>query len=228
MPDMLQSFLEVLYNNAVAQGRWTMFLDGLIVTLQISFGAVVLGLAIGLAMAALRLSGSRSLVFVSKLYIGIIRGTPVVIQLLIVNALLFPSVRGAGLWVGIVAIGINSGAYVCEIVRAGILSVNKGQSEAGRSLGLGSKRTMAYVVIPQAIKNILPALANEFIVLIKETAIVGMVAVTDLTRAGQQIMSRTFNVTPLFISAFAYLIIVAILTFFLGKLEKWLRASDAR
>ena len=222
------TILEMLYNNAIAYGRWRMILDGLTITLQITAGAAVLGIIIGLTLTFFRMSGIKLLELFAKLYIGVIRGTPVITQLLILNATVFGAARGMGVWVGIIGFGINSGAYVCEIFRAGILSIDKGQTEAGRSLGLSSRQTMRFIVLPQAIKNILPTLANESIVLFKETAIIGIVGVADITRVSQQIMSRTFNVMPMFIAAAIYLVIVAVLTFFLSKLEKRLRASDVR
>ena len=224
----LDRFLEMVYVNAIAYGRGQMILDGLVVTLQISAGAAVLGVIIGLVLTFFRLSGIKPLELFAQLYISVIRGTPVVVQLLIINFTIFAGMRGVGVWVGIVAFGINSGAYVCEIIRAGILSVDKGQTEAGRSLGLSSQQTMRFIVFPQAVKNILPALANESIILIKETSIVGFIGVADITRVTQQIMTRTFNVTPMFVAAAFYLVIVSILTFFLSRLEKRLRESDVR
>ena len=226
--ELLNRFFEMVYVNAIALGRWQMFMDGLVVTLQITAGAAVMGVIIGLALTFFRMSGILPLELFAKIYIGVIRGTPVVLQLLIINATIFATARGMGVWVGIVAFGINSGAYVCEIVRAGIQSIDKGQTEAGRSLGLSSRQTMSFIVLPQAVKNILPALANESIILIKETSIVGFVAVADITRVSQQISSRTFNVIPMFVAAAFYLVLVSVLTFFLSKLEKKLRESDAR
>ena len=220
--------LEAVYVNAIAYGRWQMILDGLVITLQITAGAAVLGIIIGLLLTFMRLSGIKPLELFAKTYISVIRGTPVITQLLILNVTVFAGMRGVGVLVGIVGFGINSGAYVCEIIRAGILSVDKGQTEAGRSLGLSSRQTMSYIVLPQAIKNIIPTLASESIILFKETSIVGIIGVADLTRVSQQIMSRTFNVTPMLIAAAFYLVIVAIMTFFLSKLEKKLRESDVR
>ena len=205
-----------------------MYLRGLSVTIELSLGAVMLGIFIGLIIAFMSMSKVRILNSISKLYVDIIRGTPAVTQLLIVNFVIFASLRNVGLWVGIVALGINSGAYVSEIIRAGILSIDHGQTEAGRSLGLTSRQTMTHIVIPQAIKNIIPTLANEFIVLIKETAIVGYIGVEDLTKVGQVVISRTMSVVPLFATAVIYFLLIKILTIFLRKLEKKLRASDNR
>ena len=205
-----------------------MYLRGLSVTIELSLGAVMLGIFIGLIIAFMSMSKVRILNSISKLYVDIIRGTPAVTQLLIVNFVIFASLRNVGLWVGIVALGINSGAYVSEIIRAGILSIDHGQTEAGRSLGLTSRQTMMHIVIPQAIKNIIPTLANEFIVLIKETAIVGYIGVEDLTKVGQVVISRTMSVVPLFATAVIYFLLIKILTIFLRRLEKKLRASDNR
>lgn len=218
----------MLYQNLIAYDRWRMILDGLVITLQITAGAAVLGIIIGLILTFMRLSGIRVLELFAQVYISVIRGTPVITQLLILNFTIFAGMRGVGVLVGIVGFGINSGAYVCEIIRAGILSVDKGQSEAGRSLGLSSRQTMSYIVMPQAIKNIIPTLANESIILFKETSIVGIIGVADITRVSQQIMSRTFNVTPMFVAAIIYFVIVAVMTFFLSRLEKKLRESDVR
>jgi len=221
-------FLTKLYDNLIFGGRMWMLLRGLVTTLQISLGAVVLGVFIGLLMSFFKLSGVKPLRYAADVYIDVIRGTPAVTQLLIINFTVFAAVRGAGVWVGIVAMGINSGAYIAEIIRAGILSIDVGQTEAGRSLGFNRFETLRYIVMPQAIKNILPALANEFIVLIKETAIVGYIAVEDLTKVGQIIVSRTLNTIPLFATAILYFVIIKILTHFFRMLEKKLRASDAR
>ena len=221
-------FLTKLYNNLIYGGRMHMLLRGLVTTLQISLGAVALGVLIGLLISFFKMSGVKPLAFVANVYIDVIRGTPAVTQLLIINFTIFAAVRGAGVWVGIVAMGINSGAYVAEIIRAGVLSIDHGQTEAGRSLGFSRFETMRYIVMPQAIKNILPALANEFIVLIKETAVVGYIAVEDLTKMGQIIVSRTLNTIPLFATAILYFIIIKILTHLFRRLEKKLRASDAR
>ncbi len=224
----LNDFWNKFYSNILSSGRPEMLFDGLLVTLKISFGAIILGIIIGFIIAFMRLSEFKLLKFISGMYISIIRGTPAVTQLLIINATIFATARNSGIWVGIVAMGVNSGAYVAEIIRAGILSVDKGQMEAGRSLGFTKWQTMFYIIIPQAIKNILPAFANEFIVLIKETAIVGYVAVADLTKVGQQIMSKTISTIPLFVTAFMYFIVISTLTVFLGKLEKRLRKSEVK
>jgi len=210
----------------LSMGRWQMLLDGLLVTIQISFGAVMLGLLIGSIIAYFKLSRSKILNAISFIYLGIIRGTPSVTQLLLVNAIVFAGFRGNRIWVGVVALGINSGAYVAEIIRAGIMSIDKGQREAGLTLGFTRAQTMRYIIMPQAIKNIIPTFVNEFIVLIKETAIIGFVGVADLTRAAQHIQARTLEFTPILVSGVVYLTLISILTFLLSLLEKRLRASD--
>jgi len=212
----------------LSYGRAEMLLRGMWITIQISAGAILMGLVIGSFVCAMKLSRFRLLRVLASIYLGIIRGTPVVTQALIIAGTIFASYRGNRVWIAVVALGINSGAYVAEIIRAGILSIDKGQTEAGLSLGLNKAQTMIFVVMPQAIKNILPTMVNEFIVLIKETAIVGFIAVNDLTRIAQQIMSRTMTITPLLVAAVMYLTLIGILTFLMSLLEKKLRAGDKR
>ena len=164
--------------------------------------------------------------FICKIYLTVIRGTPVVIQLMISYYIIFASSRN-GVLIAIIAFGINSGAYVAEIVRAGIMSVDNGQMEAGRSLGFTFVQTMAYIIIPQAFKNVLPSLANEFIVLLKETSVAGYVAVRDLTKAGDIVRGTTYSAfMPLIGVALVYLILVVFFSWLVGKLERRLRASD--
>ena len=156
-----------------------------------------------------------------------IRGTPVVVQLLIIYFGIFASVNISKMIVAVIAFGINSGAYVAEIVRSGIMSIDKGQFEAGRSLGFNYVQTMVYIIIPQAFKNVLPALGNELIVLLKETSVSGYIAMEDLTKGGDIIRSRTYDaMMPLLAVALIYLIIVMLLEFAVGKLERRLRNSD--
>ncbi len=213
--------------------RWKLYLKGLGVTIEIAFFAAVLGLLIGTLVALMRLSVKRNgkKTLWSRLagaYIDVIRGTPSVLQLLIMWFIVMKSCKN-GTLVAVLSFGINSGAYVAEIVRAGILAVDKGQTEAGRSLGLTKAQTMIYIVIPQAIKNVLPPIGNEFIVLLKETAIVGYVSLTDLTRAANQITSRTLEAfMPLIRAAVIYFVIIKILTILLDILERRLRKSDNR
>ena len=207
-------------------GRLEMLLQGLLVTIQITAGALAMGIVIGAIISYCKLSKFKILKAVSFVYLGVIRGTPLVLQLLLVSALMFSGFRGNRVWIAIVGLGINSGAYVAELIRGGIQSVDPGQTEAGLSLGFNKAKTMIFIVMPQAIKNILPSFINEFIMLIKETAIVGFIGVADLTRVSQQIMSRTFEVMPLFVSAVMYLTLISSLTFLLGILEKRLRQSE--
>ncbi|MGN0376342.1 MAG: amino acid ABC transporter permease [Suilimivivens sp.] len=213
--------------------RWKLYIKGLGVTLEIAFFAAIIGLLIGTVVALMRLSTKRNgkktvWARIAGAYIDIIRGTPSVLQLLIMWFIIMKGCSN-GVLVAVLSFGINSGAYVSEIVRAGILAVDKGQTEAGRSLGLSKSQTMIYIVIPQAIKNVLPPIGNEFIVLLKETAIVGYVSLTDLTRAANQITSRTYEAfMPLIGAAVIYFTIIKILTILLDKLERRLRKSDNR
>lgn len=226
----------------IVEDRWKMFLDGLSKTVQITIFAALLGVTIGFLVAMVRSTHDLTLQkrkcksfgdvilkilnVICNLYITVIRGTPVVIQLLIMYNIIFASSRNAIL-IAILSFGINSGAYVAEIVRSGIMSIDKGQFEASRSLGFNYSGTMIHVILPQAIKNILPALGNEFIVLVKETSVAGYVAIMDLTKVGNTIISRTYDAFfPLISVAIFYLIVVLILSFFLKKLERRLRNSD--
>ena len=230
------------YRTFIEEDRWKMFLDGLKLTVQITIFAALLGIALGFLVAVIRSTHDltvakkkskkpadfilKGLNFICNLYITVIRGTPVVIQLLIMYNIIFASSRNS-VMVAVLSFGINSGAYVAEIVRSGIMSIDKGQVEASRSIGFNYSRTMIYVILPQALKNILPALGNEFIVLVKETSVAGYVAIMDLTKVGNTVINRTYDAfTPLISVAVFYLIIVLILSFFLKKLERRLRNSD--
>ncbi len=213
--------------------RWKLYFKGLGVTLEIALFAAILGMVIGTVVALMRLSQKRNgkktiWARIAGIYVDVIRGTPSVLQLLIMWFIVMKNSQN-GILVASLSFGINSGAYVSEIVRAGILAVDKGQTEAGRSLGLSKAQTMIYIVIPQAIKNVLPPIGNEFIVLLKETAIVGYVSLTDLTRAANQITSRTYEAfMPLIGAAVIYFTVIKILTILLDKLERRLRKSDNR
>ena len=213
--------------------RWKLYIKCLGVTLEIALFAAIIGLLIGTVVALMRLSTKRDgkktiWARIAGVYIDVIRGTPSVLQLLIMWFVIMKNCHN-GILVAVLSFGINSGAYVSEIVRAGILAVDKGQTEAGRSLGLSKAQTMLYIVIPQAIKNVLPPIGNEFIVLLKETAIVGYVSLTDLTRAANQITSRTYEAfMPLIGAAVIYFTIIKILTILLERLERRLRKSDNR
>ena len=211
----------------VTDNRWEWFLRGLGFTLLISLFAVLLGLVIGILMALMRLSKNKLLKFISGLYIDIIRGTPTMVQLLIIYFIIFAQINIEPWIVGTIAFGINSGAYMAEIVRGGILSVNPGQTEAGRSLGMTQSQTMMSIIMPQAMKNIIPALGNEFIVLIKETAVIGMISNIDLVGAAKKVQSLTYDyLIPLLSIAVIYYVVIKILTIILQIIEKRLRKSD--
>jgi His/Glu/Gln/Arg/opine family amino acid ABC transporter permease subunit len=204
-------------------------LDGIGVTIKISILAVLIGVAIGLIIAFCNLSKSKILRFFGKIYTDVIRGTPSVTQLMIIYFVVFATVEWEKWIIASIAFGVNSGAYVSEIIRAGILSIDKGQTEAGRSLGLSALQTMTYIIIPQAIKNIFPALCNEFIVLIKETAIVGYIGLVDIQKAGDFIKSATFEAfMPLIATAIIYFVLIKGLTILMSFIEKALRKSDVK
>lgn len=231
------------YTVFIKKDRYEQMLTGLLNTLKITAGALLIGIVIGIVVAAVRSSydknkeslrqhggvGYRLLAFfnvICKVYLTVIRGTPVVVQLMISYFLIFASVKD-GVPVGIFAFGINSGAYVAEIFRGGIMSVDNGQFEAGRSLGFNYIQTMWYIVIPQMFKSVLPTLCNEFIALLKETSVAGYVGVIELTKAGNSIAGVTFNYfLPLLTVAAVYLVIVMILSWLVGKLERRLRVSE--
>ena len=216
--------------NFLASNRWLQLLNGLEVTLFVSILAVILGTVLGVLFALMRLSKVKGLRFIAGVYIDVIRGTPMVVQLMIFYfVLLGPYTTLDKTMIGAVAFGCNSGAYVAEIVRAGILSINVGQYEAGRSLGLTEWMTMRKIILPQAFKNILPALGNELIVLVKETSVLGYIGVVDLARAGEQIRARTLDAfMPLLAVAAVYYVIVKLLSYLLSLLERRLRESDKR
>ena len=221
--------------------RWRLLLRGLGVTLRITFFALLIGIAIGVVVAIVRSTYDKNagamrrgpgrfiLRFfngVCKVYLTVIRGTPVVVQLMIFYFVILVSIKNAVL-IGTLAFGINSGAYLAEIFRSGIMSIDIGQFEAGRSLGFNYIQTMRYIVIPQAFKNTLPTIANEFIVLLKETAVVGYIGVQDLTKAGNIIYGRTYLAfMPLAAVAVVYLAIVMFFTWLVSKLERRLRSSE--
>ena len=229
MPAWVVDLLNRLNSTFVVDGRWQWFVSGLGYTLLISLFSVLLGLVIGILMALMRLSKSKILRAVSGIYIDIIRGTPTMVQLLIIYFVIFANVHIDKWVVGFIAFGINSGAYIAEIVRVGILSVNIGQTEAGRSLGMTHKQTMASIVMPQAMKNILPALGNEFVVLIKETAVIGMIANIDLVAAARKVQSLTYDyLIPLLSIAVIYYVVIKIISTLLSKVEKGMRKADKR
>ena len=239
----------------VTDDRYKLFLEGIANTMKITFGALLVGIFIGVAVAIVRVYYHQTgpfkfwksigrflctgkLVFLRQAflrlldilinwYLTIFRGTPVVVQVMIWAFVVLPTFNSV--LVAIIGFGFNSGAYVSEIVRAGIMAVDKGQTEAGRSLGLSAAATMRFIVLPQAFKNVLPALSNELIALLKETSIAGYVAVQDVTKAAALVRSRTFDpFFPLLSVAFFYLLCVMLLTFFQKRLEKSLQASDRK
>ena len=223
----------------VAEDRWKLYVDGLVVTLELTVLALILGVAIGLVVAVIRSAhdqqrpGRRNplLGFVNALlsiYTTVIRGTPMMVQILIWCFVIFTTSRNK-IMVGAIGLGINSGAYVAEIIRGGLMSVDIGQTEAGRSLGLNYFDTMRFIVVPQAFKNILPSLGNEFITLFKDTSLVNTIGAAELTYQAMRIGGRTFDyMPPLIGSALMYLVIVIVFTWLQGKLERRLRQSDRR
>lgn len=227
-------FVESFKQNFIEQDRWHYLVNGLGTTLMITFFAVLIGMVLGFIIAIIRFTHDKTGKMVipniiCKVYLTVIRGTPVVVQLLIIYFVIFASVPISKIFVAVIAFGINSGAYVAEIVRSGIASIDDGQFEAGRSLGLNYRQTMTTIILPQAFKNVLPALANECIVLLKETSVSGYIAVQDLTKGGDIIRSQTYSAfMPLISVAIIYLIMVVVLTHFVTKLERRLRQSDRR
>ena len=232
MSQWIEDLKTRFYLNFIKDDRWHYITRGLGTTVQITIMAVLLGIVIGFIIAIIRSTydktGKMKIPnFICRVYLTVIRGTPVVVQLLIIYFVVFASVNVGKMFVAVIAFGINSGAYVAEIVRSGIMSIDKGQLEAGRSLGFNYAQTMIYVIIPQAFKNVLPALGNELIVLLKETSVSGYIAMEDLTKGGDIIRSRTYDaMMPLIAVALIYLVIVMFLEFVLGKLERRLRSSD--
>ena len=216
----------------VDNGATEWWLTGLKTTLLVTVIALCIGVVLGLLIALIRSTHEQTgklklLNIVARVYLTIIRGTPSMIQILFFYSVIFATVNLNNIVIGGIAFGINSGAYVAEIFRSGIMSVDKGQTEAGRSLGLNSAQTMRLIIIPQAFKNVLPALINEMIVLLKETAIIGYIGTIDITKAATLVQSRTCDaLVPLLSAAIFYLILVMILTYFMGKLERRLRKSD--
>ena len=216
----------------VDNGATEWWLTGLKTTLLVTVLALCIGVVLGLLIALIRSTHEQTgklklLNIVARVYLTIIRGTPSMIQILFFYSVIFATVNLNNIVIGGIAFGINSGAYVAEIFRSGIMSVDKGQTEAGRSLGLNSAQTMRLIIIPQAFKNVLPALINEMIVLLKETAIIGYIGTIDITKAATLVQSRTYGaLVPLLSAAIFYLILVMILTYFMGKLERRLRKSD--
>ena len=229
---MFQSFADEFYRNFIFEQRWRYLSNGLLLTLEITFFAVLLGVLLGFSVAlvreAHRSTGKfRLLSTIGGIYLTVIRGTPVVVQLILIYFGVFASVRIPPILVAIVAFGINSGAYQAEIFRSGIEAVPRGQFEAGRSLGFSYWQTMWRIVMPQAMKNVIPTLATEFIVLLKETSVAGYVALNDLTKGGDIIRSRTYSpYLPMLAVALIYLCLVMIFSAGVKYLERSLKTGE--
>ena len=239
---MFENFVSQFNKAFIVDDRWKIFLKGLGNTITITLGAAAIGIVIGVVIAVLRFIatqrdprqkmtfGDSAVLVLDKVmavYVAVIRGTPLAIQLMIMAFIVLQGISD-GVVIATIAFGLNSGAYVSEVIRAGIQSVDSGQMEAGRSLGLNRVVTMKMIVLPQALKNILPALCNEAIAIIKETSIVGLIAVVDLTRASDLVRSRTMQpYFPLIAVALIYFILVFGLTTLVGKWEKKLAMSDS-
>lgn len=228
MQELKSSFI----SNFIDDNRWRYITDGLKITLLVTVFAVLIGVVLGFLIAIVRTTHDKTgklkiLNAICKVYLTVIRGTPVVVQLMIIYFIIFGSVDISKVVVAIVAFGINSGAYVAEIFRSGIMSIDNGQFEAGRSLGFNYAQTMMYIVMPQAFKNVLPTLCNEFISLLKETSVSGYIALQDLTKGGDIIRSRTYDAfMPLIAVALIYLAMVMVFTKLVSLLERRLRNSD--
>lgn len=240
---MLESLQMGFYQTFILDDNYQYFLRGIVVTLEVTLFALILGMLLGVLIAVIRSShdqqaeGHRNpilsvLNFLCKVYLTVIRGTPMMVQLLIMWFVIWSSARSSDanmIRCAIMTFAINSGAYIAEIVRSGIMSIEKGQMEAGRSLGLGYVDTMRYVIIPQAFKNVLPALGNEMITLLKETSIVTVIGLKDLTKGAMIIQGKTFQALVPYVSIAAiYLVMVLFLSWVMGRVERRLRKSDQR
>lgn len=230
-----QNLGQRLYDSFIYKDRYMYLVQGLGNTLLITLGAVLIGVILGTLVSLVRIVHSqnpkklRILNGICGLYLTIFRGTPMVVQLIIMYYIVFGAYRGDPLLVAVIAFGINSGAYVAEVVRSGIQSVDRGQTEAGRSLGLSNKTTMIKIVFPQAFKNVAPAIFNEFIALLKETSVAGYIGIQDLTKGGDIIRSITYDAYPaMILVAVVYLIMVIGLTSVLSRLERRMRKGDKR
>ena len=232
--EWLNTIYTSFYNALIPEQRYLAYLSGVKVTLLVALFATILGVIIGILVAVVKVSAKNSRNPVMKalsafcgFYTTVIRGTPLIVQIMIIYNLVFTSRDSNEIIIGTVCFGINSGAYVSEIIRAGIESVARGQMEAGRSLGFTYIQTMRYIILPQAVKNILPALGNEFIVLVKETAVISVIAVNDLTKMASFVGSRTWDILPPYLMAAAiYLMITLCLTMVLRYFERRLSQSD--
>lgn len=227
--NFFETLYKEIYMNLISNNRWFDYLKGLGITLEVSLFASVFGLMLGLVLCLMKMSKNKPLSFLSSAYIHLIRSTPMLLQVMLINFGVFAAIKVDKVFVGVLACGLNSAAYVAELIRGGILSVDKGQTEAGRSLGLSSFQTMIFIVLPQAMKTALPSLCNEFIVLIKETSVLAYIALSELTKAADYIRSRTFSAfTPYIVSGLLYLIVISVFTKLIGVIERRLRESDNR
>lgn len=226
-----QKWTDTLYNTFIVSDRYKILIDGFGKTILITVGALIIGVIIGTIVAIMKVAASQNkklkpLDVICNIYLTVIRGTPVVVQLMISFFIIFTTAKD-GTWVAIITFGINSGAYVAEVIRSGIMAIDKGQNEAGRSLGFSGAQTMKLIILPQAFKNILPAIGNEMIALLKETSVAGYVAVIELTKAGNQIKNTTYDqINPILLVALIYLIVVMGMTKLLSILERRLRSSE--
>ena len=232
MTEWWDTVVRKFIHNFITDNRWKFLWDGLGITLKVTLFALIMGLVLGFLVAVVRSTHDKTGRFkflnaICKFYLTVIRGTPVVVQLLIIYFVIFGSVKVDKTLVAIIAFGINSGAYVAEIFRSGIMSIDIGQFEAGRSLGFNYNQTMWHIIMPQAFKNVVPPLANEFIVLLKETSIVGFIGLQDLTRGGSIIQGVTFEpFMPLIAVALIYLAFVMLLSRLVTLLERRLKRSE--
>ncbi|HCD44318.1 MAG TPA: amino acid ABC transporter permease [Lachnoclostridium sp.] len=229
---MWEKLRDDFYQNFIVDDRWKYITGGLQNTLKITFFAVLIGILLGLLVAIIRSTYENThklkiLNAICSVYLTVIRGTPVVVQLMIMYFVIFASTDPGQVPTAILAFGINSGAYVAEIFRSGISSIEKGQFEAGRSLGFNYAQTMWFIVMPQAFKNVVPTLANEFIVLLKETSVAGYIGLQDLTKGGDIIKSRTYSAfMPLIAVAIIYLVMVMVFSYLVKLLERRLHRSE--
>ena len=227
----IQNWIEKLDKTFIQSGHYKMIIEGLGNTVKITMGALVIGVLIGLVIAVIKYlaedsRGMKPLAVLCDVYVNVIRGIPVTVLLLIFYYIIMRSSTN-GVLVATITFGINSGAYMAELIRSGINAVDKGQMEAGRSLGMSKLQTMRKIILPQAVRYVLPAVGNEFIALLKETSVAGYVAVVDLTRAGNLVRNNTHDVfNPLMVVALTYLVMVVALTKVLGALERSLAKSD--
>ncbi|WP_394525506.1 amino acid ABC transporter permease [Lacrimispora sp. JR3] len=229
---MWEKLRDDFYLNFITDDRWKYITDGLQNTLKITFFAVLIGIVLGFLVAIIRSTyeNTRKLKLLNGIctvYLTVIRGTPVVVQLMIMYFIIFAIHDPGQVFTAILAFGINSGAYVAEIFRSGISSIERGQFEAGRSLGFTYAQTMWFIIMPQAFKNVVPTLANEFIVLLKETSVAGYIGLQDLTKGGDIIKSRTYSAfMPLISVALIYLVMVMVFSYLVKLLERRLKRSE--